>query len=87
MKLIKWLMLALGLILLVMVGFWAAGIVYALLWYAFWIGLLGVVGYGGYKLLKKDEPRQLEEKTPIAVAELKNADRALKEYKDRYLPK
>lgn len=88
MKFLKFLLIALGLLLLVLFGFWAVGIVYALLWYAFWIGLVGAIGYGGYRLLKKDEgPKKLEDKMPIGIAEVKDYDRALEEYKRKYLPK
>ena len=49
------------------------------------------VAIGGtvvYKLLKKEnEPAKLEDKTPAAIAEMKNADRTLEEYKRKYLPK
>lgn len=87
MKFIKWLLIIIGIFLLVWLGLWAIGIVSALLWYAFWIGVIGVIGYGGYKLLAKGEPRQLEEKTPIGIAEVGDADRALEEYRRKYLPK
>lgn len=63
---------------------WLFGIVYALLWYVFWIGLIAVGGTVGYKLLfgkEEENIPQLEEKTPIGIAEIKNADRILEEYK------
>lgn len=91
MKFIKWLLIIVGLFLVVWLGFWAIGVISAilwtLLWYGFWIGLVGVIGYGGYKLLTKGEQRQLEEKPPIAIAEVGDADRALEEYRRKYLPK
>jgi len=89
MKFIKFVLVALALLLLVWFGFWAIGIVSALLWYAVVIGVIAAVGYGGYRLLfKKDEtPKQLEEKMPIGIAEVKDYDRALEEYKKKYLPK
>jgi hypothetical protein len=88
MKFIKFVLIALALLLLVWFGFWAIGIVSALLWYAVVIGVIGAVGYGGYRLLKKDDtPKRLEEKLPIGIAEMKDSDRALDEYKRKYLPK
>jgi hypothetical protein len=89
MKFIKFVLIALALLLLVWFGFWAIGIVSALLWYAVVIGVIGAVGYGGYRLLfRKDEsPKQLEEKLPIGIAEIQDSDRALEEYKRKYLPK
>jgi Flp pilus assembly protein TadB len=89
MKFLKFLLVVFALLLLVWFGFWAIGIVSALLWYAVVIGVIAAVGYGGYRLLfKKDEtPKQLEEKLPIGIAEIKDSDRALEEYKRKYLPK
>ena len=89
MKFIKFVLIALALLLLVWFGFWAIGIVSAVLWYAVVIGVIGAIGYGGYRLLfKKDETtKQLEEKLPIGIAEIKDSDRALEEYKRKYLPK
>jgi hypothetical protein len=90
-KFIKWLLIIIGLFLLVWLGLWVVGVVsallWAILWYGFWIGVIGAIGYGGYKLLNKGEARQLEEKPPIAIAEMRDADRALEEYKQKYLPK
>ena len=52
------------------------------------LGVVAVGGAVGYKLLKKDGKQvQLEEKMPIAIAEIKDADRALEEYKRRQLSK
>lgn len=63
---------------------WLFGIIYGLLWYIFWIGLIAVGGTVGYKLLfgkEEENIPQLEEKTPIGIAEIQNADRILEEYK------
>lgn len=84
MNFIKWVLIIIGLLLLVWLGFWAIGVIWALLWYAFWIGLLGAIGYGGYRLLaKKEETPKLSENTPIAIAEIRT-DRVLEEYKKKY---
>jgi hypothetical protein len=63
------------------------GIISAILWFALWAGLIAAIGYGGYKLLfAREKPKaELEEKTPIAIADLKDTDRALEEYKRKYL--
>lgn len=84
MKFFKWLLIIVGLLLLVWLGLWAIGLISALLWYAFWIGVVGAIGYGGYRLLvKKEEPRKLPENTPIAIAEMRT-DRVLEEYKKKF---
>ena len=88
MNIIKIILIAIGLYLLVTLGFAVVGIVYTALWYLFLLGVVAVGGAVGYKLLKKDgEAARLEEKTPIAIAEVKDADRALEEYKRRQLTK
>ena len=85
---LKLILVAVGLIVATMLAFSVIGIVYSALWYLFLLGIVAVGAAVGYKLLVKDkELSQLENKTPIAVAELKNADRALEEYKRKYLSK
>jgi hypothetical protein len=85
---IKIILAALGLIFVAMILFWVVGIISAILWFVIWAGLIGVIGYGAYKFLKKSEEKpKLEDKTPIAIAELKSVDRQLDEYKQKYLPK
>ncbi|MDQ3131103.1 MAG: hypothetical protein M3Q99_10120 [Acidobacteriota bacterium] len=87
MKYIKFILVAIGLYLLVMLGFAVVGIVYSALWYLFLLGVIAVGSAVGYKLLKKEEQPKLEDKTPIAIAEIQNADRALEEYKRKRLSK
>ncbi len=84
---IKIILAALGAIVIVIIAIWLIGIVSAILWFALWAGLIAAIGYGGYKLLfgKTKSKAQLEEKTPIAIADLKDTDRALEEYKRKYL--
>lgn len=70
------------------VGYVLIGFVFGLLWYVLVIGVLAAIGYGGYKILKaSDEPAQIESKPPVVIGEMKNVDRALEEYKRKYLPK
>ena len=86
MNLIKIILVAIGLILAAMLAFSVIGIVYSALWYLFLLGVVAIAGTVGYKLLKKDgDQPKLEEKTPIVIAELENTDRALEEYKRKYL--
>lgn len=89
MKLLKFLalLLAIGVgayILLILIG-WAS----ALLWYAFWIGLIAIGAGVGYKLFLTggdEEQPKLEEKQPTAISEMDNLDRALEAYKEKYVP-
>ncbi len=88
MNFIKIILIAIGLVLAAMLAFSIIGIVYSALWYLFLLGIVTVGGAIGYKLLVKDkESMRLEDKTPITIAEMKDADRALEEYKRKYLPK
>jgi hypothetical protein len=88
MNFIKIILIAIGLVLAAMLAFSVIGIVYSALWYLFLLGIVAVGGAVGYKLLVKDkESSKLEDKTPISIAEMKDADRALEEYKRKYLPK
>jgi hypothetical protein len=64
------------------------GILYSLLWYVFWIGLVAIGGTVGYKLFLSggdDEKPRLEEKKPTAISEFEETDRALEEMKRKYL--
>ena len=88
MNIIKIILVAVGLVLAAMLAFSVIGIVYSALWYLFLLGVVAIGGAIGYKLLVKEKQMpQLEEKTPTAVAGLENADRALEEYKRKYLSK
>jgi uncharacterized membrane protein YbhN (UPF0104 family) len=86
MNIIKIILAIVALYLLLTLGFAVVGIVYTAIWYLFLLGIVAVGGAVGYKLLKKnDERAKLEEKTPITIAEVKNADRILEEYKRKSL--
>lgn len=84
---IKFVLMIIGLLAVGLVGYLLVGFVFSLLWYVLIVGILAAVGYGGYKLLKSDKKAQIEDKQPVAISELKNVDRALEEYKRKYLPK
>lgn len=81
----KIILIAVGIFILVMLGFSLIGFIYSALWYLFWIGAIALAGTVGYKMLKKPETKQIENREPIGISELNNADRALEEYKNKYL--
>jgi|GEM_PF-724682 len=89
MNLIKIILITIGILAIIFIGYSLIGIISILFWVLLIAGIVGAVGYGGYKLfLEKDKTKgSLEDKTPIAIADLKDADRALEEYKRKYLPK
>ncbi len=83
----KIILIAIGIFIAVMLGSSLIGIIYGALWYLFWIGVIAIAGTVGYKLLKKPETPQIENREPIAISELQNADKTLEEYKSKYLSK
>ncbi|REJ78303.1 MAG: hypothetical protein DWQ47_02245 [Acidobacteria bacterium] len=90
MKILKLLIFLIALGLGAYLLFWLFGLLATVLWYGFWLAIVALGGYVGYKLFlggaSEDTP-QLEEKRPIAISELENTDRALEEYRRKYLPK
>ena len=90
MKILKLIILLLAIGLGAYVLMWLFGVIASLLWYAFWIGLVLIGGAVGYKLFLSggdEETAQLPEKRPTAISEIEDADRALEEYRQKYLPK
>lgn len=90
MSFFKFILLLLGIGLGIYLLFWIFfGVITTILWYAFWLGLIGLGGYAGYKLFleKDDEAPQLGEKRPTAIAEIQDFDRALEEYRRKQLEK
>lgn len=87
MDIIKLILVAVGLLTVVFLGYFLVGFVFSLLWYAVILGLVGAVGYGGYRLFKKYDHPRLEGKQNVAIREIDNAERTLEEYKQKYLPK
>ena len=87
MNIIKIILAILGLIFGVIVAFWLVGIVYSLLWYVFWIGIIGAAGYGGYKLFKKAESKALGGGSVNGIGEARDFDMSWEEYERKYLTK
>lgn len=89
MDFIKMILVIVGIAALLLVGYWAIGFIFGIFWLLVYAGIIGLVGYGGYKLFfeKRSERRSLDDKTPVTIAEFEGADRALEEYRSKYLPK
>jgi hypothetical protein len=85
---IKILFIAFGLILLGMLAFPIIGFIYNALWYLFWIAVVGIGGYVGYKWLTKNSDRSLlEDKTPNSLAGMENVNKAFEDFKRKHLTK
>ena len=59
MNIIKLILGALGLVFSVLIVLWILGFVWSIIWYLLFFGILGVIGYGGYKLFAKAEAKAL----------------------------
>lgn len=59
MSIIKLILGIIGIFIAGMVVLWVLGILSSLIWYLFWIAVLGGLAWGGYKLFKKVEAKAL----------------------------
>lgn len=87
MKLIKLILAILGTIFGVMLFFWLFGLVTSLLWYGLVIGVLGAIGYGGYRLFKKAENKYVTGGTSSGLIEDRDFSLSWEEYDRKYLNK
>jgi hypothetical protein len=87
MNIIKIILIALGVFAAFLVITSLLGLVYSIIWYLFWIGVLALGGYVGYKVLKgftEDESKQLGETTAGYFYDDEIAPRTLEEMKRKY---
>ena len=59
MNIIKLILAVIGIFFAGFVALWLLGFLSSLLWYAVWIGILGGIAYGGYRLFVQAESRAL----------------------------
>lgn len=86
MNIIKIILAAIGLVFVGMALLWVLGFLSSIIWYVFWIGLLGAVGYGGYKLFLKSEAKALRS-DPHAGLGGADINMSWDEYDRKYLRK
>jgi hypothetical protein len=86
MNIIKLILAALGLVFGVMIVFWVLGFVWSLIWYLLFFGIIGALGYGGYKLFRKAEARALRSDTHAGLSGM-DVNMSWDEYDKKYLHK
>jgi len=88
MNFIKILLIALGLILFGMIAVPILAFVWHALWYVFWIAIIGLGGYIGYKwLTKNSETKLLEDKSRFSLNGYEDVSRAFDDFKRKHLTK
>lgn len=87
MNIIKLIVAILGIVFGVMLFFWLFGLISSLIWYAFWIGMLAAVGYGGYRLFKKAENKYVTGGPAGGYIDDRDFNMSWDEYEKKYLHK
>lgn len=87
MKFIKVILTLLAILFGVIGVFWLLGIVWSLLGYAFWLGIVAALGYGGYRLFKKLENKALASGSGFPEIEDRDYTLSWEEYNRKYLKK
>lgn len=87
MNIIKLILGAIGLIFVGMLLLWVLGFLSSILWYVFWIGLIGAVGYGGYRLFRKIENKALGSEARAGLESPADINMSWDEYDKKYLHK
>jgi hypothetical protein len=87
MNLIKLILAAIGLIFVGMLLLWVLGFLSSILWYVFWIGVLGAIGYGGYRLFLKIEQKALRSDPRAGLGGGADINMSWDEYERKYLKK
>ncbi|MFM9904174.1 MAG: hypothetical protein ACKVQJ_06330 [Pyrinomonadaceae bacterium] len=86
MNIIKLILAMLGLVFGVMIVLWVLGFVWSIIWYLLFFGVIGAIGYGGYKLFKKAEAKALGYESPTSIG-TNDINMSWDEYDKKYLRK
>jgi hypothetical protein len=87
MNFIKIILAMLGVVFLGVVALWILGAVWSLFGWAIWIGVLGAVAYGGYRLFTAIERRALGKGESIGSLDDRDYSLSWEEYDRKYLNK
>jgi len=86
MNIIKLILAALGLVFGVMIVLWVLGFVWSLIWYLLVFGIIGAIGYGGYRLFLKAEAKALGSDAHHGLSGM-DVNMSWDEYDKKYLHK
>ena len=87
MNIIKFILGAIGLVFVGMLLLWVLGFLSSIIWYAFWIGVLGAIGYGGWRLFRKIENKTLGPGSNTGLGSGMDIPMSWDEYDKKYLHK
>ena len=87
MNIIKLILGILGIIFATLVVLWVLGFVWSILWYLVFFGILGAIGYGGYRLFRKIEDKTLGPGSDTGIGTGVDIPMSWDEYDKKYLHK
>lgn len=87
MNIIKFILGALGLVFGVIIALWVVGVVWSIAWYLLFFGVVGALGYGGYKLFLAAERKALSSDPHNGLGGRTDIDMSWDEYERKYLQK
>ena len=87
MNIIKLILAAIGLVFVGMLLLWVLGFLSTIIWYLFVFGVLGAIGYGGYRLFRKFEDKALGAGSNAGIGSGTDIPMSWDEYDRKYLHK
>ena len=87
MNIIKFILAVLGLILGAFIILWVLGFVWSILWYLVVFGIIGAIGYGGWKMFRKLEDKALGTSARNDLGSGIDINMSWDEYERKYLSK
>jgi hypothetical protein len=87
MNIIKLILALIGLLFVGIILFWAIGIVSSVIWYLFWLAVIGGVGYGAYRAFRKVEDKVLGTSARSSQIGDSDINMSWDEYDRKYLHK
>jgi hypothetical protein len=89
MDIIKAILIVVGILALLVVGYWVVGLIFGIFWLLVYAAIIGLIGYGGYRLLfgRSASERALGDNATIAIGDFEGDDRALEEIRRKLLEK